>query len=199
MRSALGILLLALALGACGTDEPDHADEHAGGHASSSATPSDSASPTPSATGHGPLADLVVQSLGTHPCTDAKKAVVDEAISSGGVWMPTAEPALMDDLQQAWICARDLPALQWPDLTILFLPEAPKGSPRAFFEQAAEDLGRGSVESVLGSPALVLEPEGDQPAEVDVVMGTTHIVLVGRGDTTGGDLLDVAESMAPLH
>ena len=85
------------------------------------------------------------------------------------------------------------------DLTILFLPKAPKGSPRAFFDQATETIGRGSVESALGSPALVLEPDGDQPAEVDLVMGSTHIVLIGHGDTTGQDLLAVADSMAPLH
>ena len=91
----------------------------------------------------------------------------------------------MDDLEQAWTCAPDLPALQWPDLTILFLPEAPSGSPRAYFEETADRLGRGTVEKALGSTALVLEPEGDQPAEVDVVMGDTHIVLIGRGATTG--------------
>jgi len=203
MRGLLGTLALVVGVGGavagCGDDGSDHASETSGGHASSSPSASGSTSPEPTGTGDGPLADLAVATLGSHPCTKATKSSLDEAIASGGVWMPSAKPALMDDLEQAWTCAPDLPALQWPDLTILFLPEAPPGSPRAYFEETADRLGRGTVEKALGSPALVLEAEGDQPAEVDVVMGDTHIVLIGRGATTGSDLLAVAASMAPLH
>ncbi len=113
--------------------------------------------------------------------------------------MPNAEQARMDDLEQAWTCSRDLPALEWPGLTILFLPDAP-ARPRAFFEGAAERLG-GRVDSALGVPALVLDAEGQRPAEVDLVMGDTHIVLLGVGDQepSADELLGVADSMAPLH
>jgi hypothetical protein len=201
MRGVLGTLALVAVVGVagCGDDGSDHASETSGGHSSSSPSAGGSASPEPTGTGDGSLADVAVATLGSHPCPKAMKSSLDEAIASGGVWMPSAEPALMDDLEQAWTCAPNLPALQWPDLIILFLPEAPSGSPRVYFEEAADRLGRGTVEKALGSPALVLEPEGDQPAEVDVVMGDTHIVLVGRGATTGSDLLEVAASMAPLH
>lgn len=183
MRRTLGILTLTAALAGCGSDT------------SSTEEPT----PTPTATARGALADLTVASLDEQPCADAGETSLDEAIASGGVWMPTAKPALMDDLGQAWTCAPDTPALQWPELTIVFLPEAPPGDPDEFFQDAADRLGRGSLEEVLGSPALVLEPEGDEPAEVETVMGDTHIVLVGSGATTGDELLAVAGSMAPLH
>ncbi len=113
--------------------------------------------------------------------------------------MPNTDLARMDDLVDAWLCAPALPALQWEDVTILFLPEAPKSSPRAYFKDAVERLDRGRIATALGVPALVLNADGDQPAEVDVIMGDTHIVLVGQGDTTGDELLAVAGSMAPLH
>ena len=43
------------------------------------------------------------------PVPRPSRPSLDEAIASGGVWMPTAEPALMDDLQQAWTCAATCP------------------------------------------------------------------------------------------
>jgi hypothetical protein len=136
---------------------------------------------------------------GDRPCADARRSSLDEVIASGGVWMPDAPLARMGDLTGAWSCARDLPALQWEAVTILFLPEVPRGSARAWLEDGIADLGRGRLDTALGGPALVLDPDGGRPGEVDLVMGDTHVVLVGRGDVTGDELLDVARSMAPLH
>jgi hypothetical protein len=193
MRSRLGAsflgLGLALALTACGSG-PDDSDDSAGDAPTT---------PETSPTTPGPLPDLTVATTGDRPCTEARRVAFDRALASGGVWMPNADLARLDDLQDAWLCAPALPALQWADVVIVFLPDAPQGGPRRFFEKAIDDLGRGSVEDALGVPALVLEPAGDQPAEVDVIMGDTHIVLLGQGDATGDQLLEVAASMAPLH
>jgi hypothetical protein len=194
MLRTLGTALLAVALTACGTGDGDSADDPP----SSPTTPP--TTPTPAApTTLGPLPDLTVATTGEQPCTSAKRVVFDRALASGGVWMPNAPLARMDDLEDAWLCAPDLPALQWQDVVIVFLPDAPDGHPRQFFVQAIDDLGRGTIENALGVPALVLEPDGEQPAEVELVMGSTHIVLIGQGAATGEELLEVAASMAPLH
>jgi len=186
MLRALGTALLALSLAACGSNTADEASSPA-----STSTPSGEDGTTT-------IADLEVATSGDLPCAEAKQTSLDEAIASGGVWMPNAEQARMDDLEQAWTCSRDLPALEWPGLTIMFLPDAP-ARPRAFFEEAAGKVG-GRVDSVLGVPAFVLEAQDEAPAEVELVMGDTHIVLVGTNPEASPDqLLEVAASMAPLH
>ncbi len=169
-------LVMASAVAGCGDDPGERAadDPESSAPATPSATPS-----TP-----GPIPDLTVATTGEQPCSDARRAGLDAAIANGGVWMPNADLARMDDLVDAWLCSPKLPALQWEDVTILFLPEAPKGSPRAYFQDAVDRLGRGEIATALGAPALVLDAEGDQPAEVDVIMGDTHIVLVGQDATT---------------
>ena len=195
MRRGLGNLMvglvLATAVAACGTDtgEPAADDPESSPPAAPSATPSTL----------GPIPDLTVATTGEQPCSDPERTELDAALANGGVWMPNTDLARMDDLVDAWLCTPKLPALQWEDVTILFLPEAPKGSPRAYFRDTVERLGRGEIASALDGPALVLDADGDQPAEVDMIMGDTHIVLVGQGDTTGDDLLAVARSMTPLH
>lgn len=187
MLRTLGTALLALALVACGSDTGDDAS----GPSSTSTPAGDDGTTTA-------IVDLVVATSGIRPCAEAERTSLDEAIASGGVWMPNAEQARMDDLEQAWTCSRDLPALEWPGLTIIFLPDAP-ARPRAFFEEAAGKVG-GRVDSVLGVPALVLDAGDDTPAEVELVMGDTHIVLVGTDPEVSADqLLEVAASMAPLH
>jgi hypothetical protein len=206
-RAALALPLLLGALAGCGPDPADRAGDAAttspgspGSQDSSGASgTTDSSEPSDPDSGRGPLAGLTVALTGERPCEDARRSSLDEVIASGGVWMPDAPLARMAELAGAWSCAPDLPALQWPGVTILFLPGAPRGSARAFFEDGIAELGRGRVGSVLGGPALVLDAEGDRPAEVDVVMGDTHIVLVGGRDVTGEQLLHVARSMAPLH
>ena len=186
MLRALGTALLALALAACGSDPADDASSP-----SSTGTPSRD-------DGGTTIADLEVATSADRPCAEAERTSLDEAIASGGVWMPNAEQARMDDLEQAWTCGRDLPALEWPDLTIMFLPDAP-ARPGAFFEEAAGKVG-GRVDSVLGVPAFVQDAQDDTPAEVELVMGDTHIVLVGTDPGVSSDqLLEVAASMAPLH
>jgi hypothetical protein len=194
VRRALGSLALALGLAlafaGCVSDSGDRAtDEPESSPAAPSSTPSTLAL----------IPDLTVATTGEQPCSDARRSDLDAALANGGVWMPNTDLARMDDLVGAWLCTPTLPALQWDGLTVLFLPEAPKGSPRAYFQDAVDRLGRGRIDAALDSPALVLDPDGDSPAEVDLIMGDTHIVLVGTGDTTGDELLAVADSMSPLH
>jgi hypothetical protein len=200
-RAALAVLILLGALGGCGSDPAERTGDAGSTSTGDTDGPSasGSASPSDATTAGGPLAGLTVALTGEHPCEDARRSSLDEVIASGGVWMPDAPLARMDALAGAWSCAPDLPALQWERVTILFLPDAPRGSARAVFEEAVAELGRGRVASVLGGPALVLDAAGDRPAEVDVIMGDTHIVLVGRRGATGEQLLHVARSMAPLH
>jgi hypothetical protein len=195
VRRALGAALLALVVSGCGADTGDRAADPT---VDSSAEPT--APPPPSQPAPLPR-DLTVATTEEQPCGHPRKIELDRAIRSGGVWMPTDDLALQDDLSAAWLCAPRLPALQWEDVAVLFLPDAPPGSPRAFVEDAVDRLGRGRIASALGGPALVLDPDADGPAEVDLIMGDTHIVLVGLGesDVSGDDLLRVARSMAPLH
>ena len=79
------------------------------------------------------------------------------------------------------------------------VPARCSARPRAFFEETAGKVG-GRVDSVLGVPAFVLDAQDGPPAEVELVMGDTHIVLVGTDPEVSSDqLLEVAASMAPLH
>jgi hypothetical protein len=185
MRRTLGVLavlVVVVALAGCASDSPQRADD-----------------PDPSDNPFGEvlLAGLTVATMAEPPCVEAKRSTLDEAVASGGVWMPSVEPALIDDLEHVWSCGDGRWALDWPELTIMFLPEAPK-RPRAYFEKAADQLD-GRVEPVLGVPAFVLGGGGVLPDEVEIVMGDTLIVLFGNEHLTTDELVTVANSMAPLH
>jgi hypothetical protein len=182
VRRTLGALALVVALAGCTSDPTETADDPG---------------PSDSPLGEVTLAGLQVATSAEHPCVEAKPSTLDEAVASGGVWVPSVEPGLVDDLEHVWSCGDGQWALDWPELTIMFLPDPPR-KPRAYFEQAAGKLG-GRVESVLGAPAFVLGGDGVLPDEVDIAMGDTLIVLFGNEHLTTDELLTVADSMVPLH
>ena len=154
--------MLALAVTGCGSDSGERAADDPAPSSTSASTSAAPSSPIATPSTLGPIPDLTVATTGEQPCTEAKRAELDEAIANGGVWMPNADLARMDDLVDAWLCGSSVPALQWEDVTIVFLPDAPKGSARAYFRDAVDRLGRGRIASALGTPALVLDADGDQ-------------------------------------
>ena len=148
----------------------------------------------------GPIPDLTVATTGEQPCSDARRAALDEAIANGGVWMPNADLARMDDLVRRLALQSEAAGPAVGGRHHPLPPGGAEGLSRARTSRTrstASGAARSPPHS--GGPALVLDADGDQPAEVDVIMGDTHIVLVGQDATTGDELLAVARSMTPLH